>query len=160
MYVMAWDFVRTKTGRPTTDGAKIRRQVVKFHKDSIALGELAGMPMLDKVLVYNECEVAQTIWTEKRNESLVFKHGWYTSSGQFIRFNSDGQAQRSGDRTIAFLLAGIHYSLGTNFNRFFSYVDEIREESLVPYAYAGFDFWLTEDEGEPSLIRAVNSNIP
>lgn len=160
MYVVAWDLARNKNGTPKTNGTKIRKQVVDFYKKHVNPKECAGLPMLDKLIVYNECEVSHMGWLEDKNDKFTSKDGWNTTSGQFIRFNNEGKPYRNGDRTIASLLAGIHYSLGTNFNRFFSYVDETREEGLVPYKHKGFDYWVVETEDEENIIRTINSNIP
>ena len=84
------------------------------------------------------------------------RDGWTTRSGNFVRFERDGSPVRRGDRTVASLLAAIHYDLGKNFNRFFSYVDETRLDHELPFEHDGLEIWLEAvDE-----IRAVNTDIP
>lgn len=146
MYVMAWDFARRENGSPKTNGTKIRRQIVEFYRKNVDPLKCAGFPMLDKLFVYKECEISHCGWIGEHEGELIAKDGWHTASGQFIGLNDDGDFYRSSDRTIASLLAGIHYSLGGNFNRFFSYAKEMHREEVIPYEHEGFDFWTDEDK--------------
>jgi hypothetical protein len=71
------------------------------------------------------------------------KTGWSTQSGKFARHDENGVMRRSGDRTIASLLASLHYVASEDFNRFYSYVDETRTNE-GDYPHHGFSEWLTE----------------
>jgi hypothetical protein len=62
--------------------------------------------------------------------------------------SEDGRVVRDKDRTIAQLLAALHIAVAEeeaaaraappfgDFNRFFSYQDEIRNQRIIPYKYA------------------------
>jgi hypothetical protein len=89
------------------------------------LSELRGFPRLNKLLVYNEFEIAAV------GGGLRGDTGWYegymTEYGKFLRHGADGVPTRQGDRTVASLLANLHVAVTENFrgfNRFFSYADE------------------------------------
>jgi hypothetical protein len=109
------------------------------------------------LLIYNDCEISRCGWFDDVDGKSVSKEGFYTADGRFTRFDINGSPYRGGDRTIASLLAGIHYSLGSNFNRFFSYADETNNsEKHIPYEYGGFDFFIEDDE---DAIRLLNTEI-
>lgn len=151
MYAMCWDVSRSKTGRELTDGTKIRKQIATYYSENLDEKDLMGFPLLEKLFIYNECEVTYSGWFEKGNDGGM---GWSTDSGQFIRFNEKKSPFRSGDSTIASLLAGLHYSLGEEFNRFYSYVSETKEYMAVPYKHHGFSCWLSEIK----LQKAANTD--
>jgi hypothetical protein len=157
LYALGWDIYKNKSGRKVTNGKKIRKQVNDFYKANLKKEQLMGFPVLDKLLVYNDSEILRCVWSDKVDEKFVSKEGFYTVDGRFTRFDSNGNAYRGGDRTIASLLASIHYSLGRNFNRFFSYTDETRSPgNHIPYEYHGFDFFIEDDD---EAIKLLNTDI-
>jgi len=66
------------------------------------------------------------------------RFGYYTNRGHFIRYKDDGSVELSKDKTISDLLAGIHISLDTPFNGFFSYVDQTMRGDLYKHQHQGF----------------------
>jgi hypothetical protein len=88
------------------------------------------MPILNKGIIYNDGDVEHSGWSDDVNGEFVLKDGWTTRSGKFIRFDQGGSPVRRGDRTVASLMAPVHYDLGQGFNRFFSYVGSIMRSHL------------------------------
>ena len=156
LYLLAWDVAARTNGAPETNGTKFRKQVFQFYRDNLQISEYSGMPILSKGIIYNECEVEHSGWGDEVDGEYIVKDGWTTISGQFVRFGKDGIPIRRGDRTVASLLASIHYALGKNFNRFFSYVDETNLDHELPFEHEGFESWLEDGEH----IRAINSDKP
>lgn len=150
LYAMCWDVSRSKKGTPLTNGKKIREQISSFYSDNMNESDLMGFPILEKLLIYDECEVQFSGWFDEDISGM----GWATDAGQFIRFDRDNIPYRKGDSTISSLLAGLHHSVGEEFNRFYSYVSETSEYESVPYKYHGFSSWLTNTR----LVRAVNTD--
>jgi hypothetical protein len=52
--------------------------------------------------------------------------------GRFIRYTDQGEPVLSGDKTIASLFAGIHYSLETPFKRFFPMLTKPTDQIFSP----------------------------
>jgi len=156
LHLMAWDVGTDQKGRALMNGTRLRRQIRNFYKKHLKSSELTGMPILEQAFVYNECEVIKMGWFDPDDENSRIKDGWDTRSGQFVRLDDGGKAIRDGDRTIATLLAAIHWNLGKSFNRFFSYMAETKLDHELPYEHDGFECWL-EDERD---IRAINTEIP
>lgn len=158
LFALAWSIYEDKNGRPSTNGAKARKQIADFYKQNLKIENLSGFPVLDKLLIYNECDIQQCGWGGEVEGKFVSREGFYTESGKFTRFDREGKPCIGGDRTIASLLASVHWSLGKNFNRFFSYADETNQpEKHISYDYRGFDFWIENDD---SAIKAFNTDIP
>jgi len=156
LYLMAWEVARKSDGSFETDGTKFRKQVHEFYKRELKPSEFSGMPILSKGIIYSDSEVVHSGWSDDVDGEFVVRDGWATLSGKFIRFDEDGTPARRGDRTVASLLAAIHYDLGKNFNRFFSYVDETRLDHELPFEHDGFEFWLYDEDA----VRAINSDTP
>lgn len=136
LYAMCWEVSKNKEGKFLTNGAKIRKQIAKYYKENIDQNNLAGFPILEKLLVYNECEISRTIWSENDDDKL--RIGWSTDSGKFIRHDENGEPYRNGDSTISSLLASLQYAVGEEFNRFYSYVYETSAFESVPYEHHGY----------------------
>jgi hypothetical protein len=157
LYAMCWDVSRNRQGRVLTDGARIREQIAQFYKDNMNLDELKGFPLLDRLYIYNECEISKVVWIEENIDGAV--DGYVTVSGQFVRHDPSGSFNHRGDRTIASLLAGLHYSVSDSFNRFYSYVDETRVGTN--YRHHGLTAWLTDQQYvSHSGSRYVTGNEP
>jgi hypothetical protein len=151
LYVMCWNVGHDKTGRLLTNGVKIRKQIASFYKARSAIVGLKGFPRLEKLFIYNECEVGESGWTMSGSQNIEL--GYVTDFGKFVRHNSEGVPEPSGDRTIASLLAGLHYAVGDDFNRFYSYVDETRQIDPTKYKHHGFTAWL------PDCTRDANTDF-
>lgn len=52
----------------------------------------------------------------------------------------------SGDKTVASLLARIHWALDSPFNTAFAYVDQTNKLDVLPHEHEGFEPWLSSDE--------------
>ena len=153
LYAMCWDISRDTKGRPRTNGTRIRKQIANYYCDNMDLNKLMGFPILEKLCVYNECEISRCGWYDDEDYKNG-QTGWATDSGQFIRYDEEGNPYRKGDSTISSLLAGLHYAVGREFNRFYSYVSETKEYTAVPYEHHGFSGWLSETK----YIRAANTD--
>jgi hypothetical protein len=153
LFAMCWEIGKDKRGRPLTDGTKIRAQIANFYQQHMKLDELKGFPRLDKLFLYNDCEISKIGWAS--TDDSGFQEGYCSESGKFLRHDSVGAASRSGDRTVASLLAGLHYVAGKDFNRFYSYVDETRESVSREDLENGYTSWLTEDR----YIRDANTDF-
>lgn len=146
--IFAWNTPRkTEDNIPEFTGQQMRKQVVKFYKNNYPLEKVTSIRpvVLDTIYIYNEYIIEHGGAAGYVEEVLA--EGWHTSHGKFLRKNDDGSYFRQGDRTIATLLANIQYSVG-RFNRFFSYVDEIRHfdestnKEILDHEDAGFDLWV------------------
>ena len=148
MIGMAWR-IQARRGRgAVVTPTRVREEVASHYRRHVAKEELPGFPVLDHLFVYNECDISRTSWLDEVDGVNRFRDGWVSGDGRFVRFRSDGTPCRDKDRTVATLLASIHYAVGRDaFNRFFSYADETRATDLVPYAHEGFSTWL-EDLGK------------
>jgi hypothetical protein len=144
LFVMGWQIGIDTNGNPRTDGKRLRNQIVRIYKREVRKDELKGFPILDSVYVYDDCEVSRVVDVDTEGTGL--RVGFSTYRGKFVRFTDEGQPILEGDKTVASLLAGIHYSLEVPFNRFFSYVDQTNRIDIYPHRYQGFTPWLEGDE--------------
>jgi len=157
MYLLAWDVATKKDGSPQTGGVKCRKRIRDFYAKNLSPQELSGMPYLDAAYIYDNCEVGYCVASSKRDGKGIAESGWSTRPGKFVRIDADGKPFLSGDKTIASLLAAIHYNLGVNFNRFFSYAGEARLKiDEIPFEHYGFEPWLTNSDE----MRAFHSDKP
>ena len=138
MFAMCWDTKRSSNGRMTTSGKRIEKQIADFYREKLDKVDLKGLPRLDGLYVYNECEVGATVYLP---EDGLMQAGYSTYSGRFLR-DKKGGAFRSGDRTVSSLLAHLHHAVSEKFNRFYSYVDERRD--TTPDEPFSFTPWLTD----------------
>lgn len=149
MFAMCWDTKRSSKGRPTTSGKRIEKQIADFYRENLDKTDLKGLPRLDALYVYNECEVGATACVP---EGGPIHSGYSAHSGRFLR-EKQGDVFRSGDRTVSSLLAHLHHAVSDKFNRFYSYADESRD--TVPDEPFSFTPWLTDEE----YIRDANSDF-
>lgn len=153
LFLMAWGIQKRKSGAFVATPVALRERIVREYRKSVQFDELNGFPVLDALMIHNECEVRRTLWSEEDPE--YWADGWQTKDGRFTRFKA-GKAFRDKDRTVAMLLANLHYATEPkNFNRFFSYVDETRDDEQVRYEHKGFTPWFEGDS-----IEAVPPNEP
>lgn len=158
LFAMAWSIKKCK-GKPETNPTKERERIAEYYRKTLDITKLNGLPLLDKLYIYNECEIGRSGWVEDWDaEELRVWDGWASSDGRFIRF-ANQTPFRDSDRTIASLLAAIHWHVnsGESFNRFFSYMEETRDPNLVPYDHTGFSVWHKPvgDETSPRRTRYV-----
>jgi len=150
LYAMAWKVRSTKNGRTETNPATIRQKIADFYKTQLELKDHNGFPTINKLLVYNEFEIQRCIETNFAQSDSAISLGWRSTDGRFVRFDSQGNTYRDKDRTISSLIGNLHYDISLqNFNRFFSYTDEIRNESLILYKDSGFSSWIDDLEKDP-----------
>jgi hypothetical protein len=138
--MMAWQVGVDTRGRPKTDGGRLREKITQIYKDELKKNELERFPVIEAAYIYNDCEVKSLINLDEKG------YGFGTYNGKFVRFDEDNEAYENGDKTIASLLAGVHWSLETPFNRFFSYADQTNRTNLFPHKNQGFSRWLEDDE--------------
>lgn len=141
LYVMGWQLAIDRRGRLRADAARIRERIAHRYR-SLNKSELDRFPVLGTAYIYGDAEISSSFWVDERGT----RFGFSTSGGRFVRFNDDGEAVLAGDRTVASLLAHIHLSLKTPFNRFFSYAHQTNRTDLYPHPQAGFSEWLGKDE--------------
>jgi hypothetical protein len=145
LFVMIWQVAVDGRGIPTSDGTRLRKRIGDIYKRKLSREELHKFPILDAAYIYADSAVAGTYCLLK-NDIPCF--GFSTSGGRFVRFDDNGAPIEAGDRTVASLLAGIHYSLEVPFNRFFSYAQQTNRTDLFPHPHQGFTPWLVADEIE------------
>lgn len=149
LFLMGWQIRTDPGGNLKTDGKRLRKQIVKVYKREVPADQLEGFPILNSAFIYGDCEVQREI---EIIEQQPLRVGFGTHRGKFVRFQDDGRAILEGDKTVASLLAGIHWALGTSFNRFFSYADQTNREDIYPHPCQGFTPWLGEDDAPIHLI--------
>lgn len=140
LFAMAWAIQTDKNGRARINCTSLRKRIVSRLKE-LELEELPRLPILDAFMVYRNCEVSSVTWFSGLEDELEF--GFGTHRGRFVRYGEDGTPSLSGDKTIASLLARIHYSLGSPFNTAFAYVDQTRQLDVLPHEHDGYETWLT-----------------
>ncbi len=147
---LAWQLGLDSRSRPLIDGNRFRERIARGYRDKIHRSLLGRarleFPILDSAHIYNICSIHSCVYFEDHVEvtgdpSTLYM-GWVSRGGRFLRVNEMGKPELIGDRTIATLLAGIHWSLGSRFNRFFSYADETNSTKLVPEQQGEFSRWL------------------
>jgi len=140
LFMMAWQVAVDTRGRPKSDGGKLRERITQMYQEEMKKEELERFPVLEAAYIYNDCEVKSIVNVDERS------YGFQTFNGKFIRFDKDNQPYENGDKTIASMLAGVHWSLDTPFNRFFSRLEHTNHFSLCPHKYQGYSPWLKDDE--------------
>jgi hypothetical protein len=150
LFVLAWSIQTRSNGRPVTNPSSVRDRIAEYYRENVAKDEVREFPTLSHLFIYNECDICKTVWCDEVEGIPQLREGWWSSDGRFIRFDN-GVPYRDKDRTIATLLAALHYATAQgHFNRFFSYADETRNTDLVPYAHTGHSAWL-EDVGDDEM---------
>lgn len=111
-------------------GRAFRKQIADFYKTNVNLEQFGSRPMLHSLMIYNEWEISevQGLGEDNPREHMV---GWHSRRGRFVRVDERGQLFLDRDRTIASLLASLHWAVAKDkFNRFFSYADEVRSNDV------------------------------
>lgn len=134
---MAWSIAKRRTGKFETNSAKIRGYIADAYGQAVPKEELDDFPLLEHLMIYAEAEIS-LIYGNDEFGVMPMHLGWHAQDGRFHRFDQDGRVYRDKDRTIASLLASLHIATGWDtFNRFFSYTDETRDHTLLPYSHSG-----------------------
>lgn len=132
LFVMAWKIKERGAGRPETTPRRIREFIATYYAEKVSLDELNGFPLLNKLLIYAESEIAAVFHMEEGTLRTHF--GWHSSDGRFTRLDQRGGTYRGRDRTIASLLAALHWAVSRKeFNKFFAYYDEVKDRRVLPY---------------------------
>jgi hypothetical protein len=140
LFILAWDFQRDRRGRAATDPTRLRKQIAEFYANTLDVNDADGYPFLMKLLVHQECEIGSIFGMEDQADGGS-RFGMHTSDGRFTRIDENDQPFRDRVRTIASLLASLHYLVAKDeFNRFFSYVDEVRGQDLLDFAHEGIEW--------------------
>lgn len=150
LFALAWSVQTDSRQRARINCGSLRERIVSNLR-KIPKTDLPAFPLLDTFLVYGDCETHSTVWM---TEDSDISFGFATSRGRFIRYGPDGEPYLSGDKTIASLIARIHYSLGSHFNTAFAYVDQTRRTDVLPHERDGYKAWLTEDDVR--LVSPIN----
>jgi hypothetical protein len=137
LFVMAWRISRNSAGRPETTPSAVCKAIAKFYAENVQLSEVDGYPFLEQLLIHNEAEIMGSVQATPRGEGFAHHFGWSCWDGRFARFQ-DGSVNRGEDRTIATLLASLHLATAEeDFNRFFSYTDEVKDRNALLYKHSG-----------------------
>lgn len=141
IFVMNWRIAVDTGGRQKSDGKRLREEIVEQYKKNLQAADYCNgdFPTLNAAYIYNDCIVSRSLWT-KENE---IKLGYFTDRGKFVRYNDKGDAELGKDKTVSSLLAGIHVSLDTPFNQFFSEVDQSCTLGVFPHENGGLTEWLS-----------------
>ena len=143
VFLFAWQISSDKTGKALLSIPSARSMIARYYADNVSPAETDGYPILRSVLIHNLAEIHSIIRVETPDGGTTWRDsfGWRSSSGRFIRVAPDGTLFRDKDRTIASLLAALHWRISSDdFNRFFSYTDEISDRDALPFPDGGISF--------------------
>jgi hypothetical protein len=133
-----WGTGNSSSKQKSANITLVRKTISSEYAKYVGKEELDNFPLLDSLMIYNEAEIRNT-FTFAADKTL--KLGWFSTDGRFRRFNKQNEIYRDKDRTIASLLANLHlYTARESFNRFFSYMDETRDETILPYRHHGYSW--------------------
>jgi hypothetical protein len=136
LIVMAWSIARDAAGRHKTTPSAVCKAIAKFYAENVQLSEVDGYPFLEQLLIHNEAQIIGSVQVTPKGEGLANHFGWSCWDGRFARFQN-GSVIRGQDRTIASLLASLHWAIAEeDFNRFFSNLDEVKDQSALSYEYS------------------------
>jgi hypothetical protein len=148
---LAWQIGVNKKGIAITNASKIRAKIFQLYRHTVSLEETRGLPLLDKLLVYNDsCTGNATHGGSPDDPRCSF--GWYTSCGRFVERNEAETLCLGRDKTIAMLLDTIQSSLGTTINRFFRARDEDWLNASDLFPHGGYTPWIFDAE----TVRNLN----
>jgi hypothetical protein len=137
LIVMAWSISTDAAGRLRVTPAAACKMIARFYAENVNLDEVDGYPFLQQLFIHNEAQIIGSLQVEQTSQGFVDHYGWSAWDGCFIRASKDGSLRREKDRTIAQLLAALHIVVAEeDFNRFFSYQNEVKNQSIIPYKYA------------------------
>src|SRR5262249_4374304 len=149
-----------RSGRPTTSPRRMLSLIAEFYAANVARTEVDGYPFLAKLLVHNEFEITSVVGTGIESDGGPYQFDWHTVDGRFVRVAADKTLLRDKDRTIASLLAALHWLVEKkNFNRFFSYTDEIRGHTTLEQYLLADKRWAWSDIRADELKRFI-SEVP
>jgi hypothetical protein len=158
LFIMAWRISKNTAGRPQTTPSAIREIIAGFYAEKVSVSDVNGYPLLEQLLIHDEAQILSMFQVEQDEDGYVDHFGWSSVDGRFIRFRNGGLV-RDKDRTIAALLAALHWAVAEpDFNRFFSYQDEVRDQNVFPYKYAGTS--LAWSNLSVEAARGITSRIP
>jgi hypothetical protein len=147
LYVYGFQYYVDKNEKQDTNGAKLREQLVEFHKERFPQGVGEDIPQLHHLFVFDDVRISNTLLINNGRMQI----GFLTSRGRLVRYVG-GQPELTGDGTVAALLADIHALMKVGFNQFFSYIDQATRSDVLPHEHAGFDVWI--DAGPFSAARS------
>ncbi len=156
LFAMAWPSRRKSGGHSVPSVVRLREEISSFYASKVSADETDGYPFLHKLLLHNEWEIGVTGGILPKGDTFESLFGWYSCDGRFVRTDSKGLLRRDRDRTVASLLAALHYTVADeDFNRFFSYTDEVRNRSSLPDPHKGTTWtWRDLPTGE------FNARVP
>jgi hypothetical protein len=136
--VMAWSISSDTAGRLKVTPVAACKMIANFYSSHINLDQVDGYPFLQQLLIHNEAEIVAALQVEQTPGGFTDHYGWSAWDGCFTRVSKHGILVRDKDRTIASLLAALHMTVTgmEDFNRFFSYQDEVKSGYRIPYKYA------------------------
>jgi hypothetical protein len=152
LFALAWSVQTDSSQRARINCGSLRKRIVANLAD-IPKNELPALPIPEAFMVYGDCEISSVVWVPEEEDSEV-TFGFSTNRGQFVRYSPDGSPVLSGDKTIASLIARIHYSLNSHFNTAFAYVDQTRRVDVLPHEREGYEVWLSGDDVR--LVSPIN----
>lgn len=149
IFLMGFKEYVNPSGKKMCNGAQIRKQIADRYRGYPLNGySTDNFPLLRTAYIYNECEVILGGW----NNDEVYKLGYVSDGGKFIRYNESGKAELDNDKTIFSLLCGIHLSLESPYNGIISNLNQTMRTDVLPYKYFGFTEIL-RDEGARCFSR-------
>lgn len=161
LFVMAWEVKKDRNGYSSISAKKAREIISKFYEKNLSPENADGFPMLEKLLVYDDFIAHSSGYMPEKTDNgnnFSFAQGWATEQGRFLRRNSKTDSfDWRGDKTISTLLAALQYSANPNeFNRFFSYADEVKHVQGLNCKKSGFS--ATWVDLPTSKFRKINSD--
>ena len=121
--MIAWDMKRRSDSRLEVHPEAIRNAICLFWGSKLSSDPWKSRPFLESVYIYSTAIIGHCV----SSFGSDLTSGYFISSGKFLRRNADETLEYRGDKTISSLLASIHYHINSeNFNRFFSYADEVK----------------------------------
>jgi hypothetical protein len=143
VFLFAWQISTDRAGRARLSIPSARSVIARYYADNVAPTEADGYPIMHSLFVHNLAEIhsIMRVDTPDRGTSWRDSFGWRSISGRFTRVAADGTLFHDKDRTIASLLAALHWRISRDdFNRFFSYTDEVRDRDALPFTDGGISF--------------------
>ncbi|MEX3007306.1 DUF6602 domain-containing protein [Hoeflea sp. TYP-13] len=160
LFLMAWQVKTNRTGHRQITPSRTREIIASTYRNHLLADEADAFPLLEKVLVYDDFEITNCCYMSENPSETGFEYaeGWASDEGRYLRSVSNkDKFEWQGDKTIATLLASLHYQLNrSGFNRFFSYTDEIRHLPNISSPKIGFSpTWIDLPSEQ---FRRINSD--
>lgn len=161
LFVLAWT-QKMRNGSPEISFDGVRKKIAKRYADETDVGAMDAFPYLNSLAVYDEYEVSRlsSMLTKEQEGGPLGRIGFQVRSGRFLRLDHEGNGNWRGDRTIANLVAQIHICLDrVNFNRFFSYTEEVKAQNRFEEGFGGFSsVWELPPDGR-AIQRALSPRL-